>query len=89
MELASRISEQGYEKVIAVLRNELRLVKQDMQWASQDRQVIIQNIQLKLQILLHTLTEFIKYDENGKVILVNLSEQNKTRLRSFFVQTLA
>lgn len=88
MIMALCISEQDYEKVIAALRDELRLVKQDVQRASQERQLITQNIQFELQILLHALTEFTQYDEDGNVILVNLSEQNKNRLIGFLLSKL-
>ena len=86
------INEKDYNRVLKLLREELEVVEKEMKLIKEGKQKKsaaelqhLQNVQFELQILIHTLVEFVQYDEHNNVVMVNMTDVNKDRLIGFLL----
>lgn len=89
------IDEKKYNKLITLLKEELKKVQLNIERLSLPGSVKnyyelqnAQNVQFELQILIHTLMEFPQFDEVHNLVIVNMTEINKDRLIGFLLSKI-
>lgn len=87
------INEKDYNRVLNLLKEELKSVETEMSELKEGNRKkksvselqSLQNLQFELQILIHTLVEFVQYDEQHQAVMVNMTAVNKDRLIGFLL----